>query len=123
MKKGKAILFTCLMAISLTGCAKEVGRKTEDVKGTVINVDYKKAYTTYVPYYNAATKTTMLRPQHHPADYDTYIDYDGYIYELDSKEAYVICKNKVGKEVDCEYTTIYYDNDTNKSFLSVGGCR
>lgn len=123
MKKRKTLLFACLIAISLTGCKKEVERKTEDVKGTVIDVNYQAAYTTVVPHYNAATKTTMLHTQHHPADYDTYIDYNGYTYELDSKEAYTTCKNKVGKEVDCEYTTIYYDNDTTKSFLSVGGHR
>ena len=68
MKKRKTLLFACLIAISLTGCKKEVERKTEDVKGTVIDVNYQAAYT-----------------------------------------------------VDCEYTTIYYDNDTTKSFLSVGG--
>lgn len=71
MKKRKTLLFAYLIAISLTGCKKEVERKTEDVKGTVIDVNYQAAYTTVVPHYNAATKTTMLHTQHHPADNDT----------------------------------------------------
>lgn len=117
-KKFKIILLIASMLLS-TGCAKEIDRKVEIVEGIVTDVNYRSSYMT--PMYNAATKTTMLI--NHPADYDVYIEYNGKTYLLDSSNAYERCVGCVGKTIECEYTTIYYDDSSIKTILSVEGYR
>ena len=119
--KRKICALLCLIGIgfNLVACAKEIDRKVEIVEGVVTDVNYRSSYMT--PMYNASTKTTNFI--HHPADYDVYIEYDGKTYLLDSSNAYERCIGCVGKTIECEYTTIYYDNNSTKTFLSVEGYR
>lgn len=119
--KRKICMLLCLVGINfnLIACAKEIDRKVEIVEGVVTDVDYHSSYIT--PMYNAATKTTMLI--NHPADYDVYIEYNGKTYLLDSSNAYERCVGYVGKTIECEYTTIYYDDNSIKTILSVEGYR
>lgn len=119
MKKKFKITLLITSMLLLTGCAKEIDRKVEIVEGIVTDVNYRSSYMT--PMYNAATKTTMLI--NHPADYDVYIEYNGKTYLLDSSNAYERCVGCVGKTIECEYTTIYYDNNSIKTILSVEGYR
>lgn len=51
-------------------------------------LQYKASYTTLMPMYNAATKTTMLIPQAHSAQYLVTITYEGISETFDDKTLY-----------------------------------
>lgn len=98
---------------------KEINREVQIVKAEIVSVNYRAAYST--PQYNAATKTATLVT--HPADYDVDIKYNDVTYRLDSAEAYDKCKDLVGEIIECEYTIVYYDNNSKRTFITVGGYR
>lgn len=123
--KGKKLVLTgfMLFVIGLVSiffifiAPREINRETEIVKAEVIKVNYRSAYLT--PQYNAATKTSTLVT--HPADYDVDIKYNDVTYRLDSFEAYKKCKGLVGETIECEYITVYYNNGSKKTFITIGG--
>ena len=113
-KKFKIASIIIVSMLILTSCGTpktEVDRKTETVSGTVVFVSHHKPIT------------KLYTPIKYISDYDTCIDYNQERYLLDSPNAYNICKDKVGETIECEITTIYYDDNTTGMFLTVEGYR
>lgn len=96
---------------------REIDRQTTSVKGTVIMVKHIPAHN--IVEYDPVTKTNQLK--YHADKYKTYIKYENIIYILTSKEAYLFCYASIDQTVDCELVTIYYDNDSIRRIITIGG--
>ena len=107
------------MTLALTGCREVTQRQVHTIPATVIEVQYRDAFKT--PYYNVSTETWTYI--HHPEDYSTFIKCNDTIYNLDSKEAYILCKDKVKEEILVNYIMLYYENGKIETYVEVGGYR
>ena len=57
-------------------------------------------------------------------DYSTFIKYNNTVYNLDSKEAYILCKDKINQEIAVDYIEIYNSNNEKiDEYISIGGHR
>ena len=65
-------IFTTLVILSEDGRLinfRVVSNDKIEISGIVTNIQYEDSHITYVPRYNPATKTTMLSPIYHSAQY------------------------------------------------------
>ena len=93
MKRLFTLLLTLVMCIVLfTGCCKTITKEHVEVTGTVTQMQYKASYTTLIPIFNAATKTTTLIPQVHPAQHLVTITYGGISETFDNQTLYTTLK-------------------------------
>ena len=92
---------------------------SSDDYGTVIEVRYRAPFQT--PYYSAETKSWGYIT--HPEDYSTFIKCNETIYNLDSKEAYILCKDRVKEEILVEYIMLYFEDGKIETYVEVGGFR
>lgn len=84
------LLILCLM-FTLTGCAKCISTKYENVEVNVVDKYYRGSYTTPM---KAGKTTTMLT---HPAVYKITVEYDGVEYTISGSDTYNKYKDKVGQ--------------------------
>ena len=115
----KIIISLGTVALALTSCGKVIQRQVNTIPATVIEVKYHNSYTT--PYYNPSIKSWSYI--YHPEDYSTFIKCNNTIYNLDSKEAYNLCKDKIKQEILVDYVMLYYENGTIETYVEVGGFR
>lgn len=105
--------FTVLLAIMcvvLTGCQSVIVREKNEVSATVTEMQYEDSYTTFMPMYNVASKTTMLLPQTHSAQYLVTITYEGISETFDDKTLYESVKEgDIIQMILCKD----YDKDNN----------
>jgi len=101
----KICLLLLVVALLLTGChiAKEVSREVELVDAIVTSVDYDP------PRNQPMMVGKIMTFQHIPADYDIYVEYNGIIASIDSKELYEYYENRIGETIQMEYITITYN--------------
>ena len=88
MKRFIIMLLTIIMCVVVTGCRTIVIREKEEVSAIVTEMQYKSSYITFISMYNAATKTTTLIPQTHPAKYLVTIAYGGISETFNDKNLY-----------------------------------
>lgn len=104
------VLLAIIMCVVLTGCQSVFVREKTEVSATVTEMQYEDSYTTLMPMYNAATKTTMLIPQSHSAQYLVTITYEGISETFDDKTLYESVKEgDIIQMILCED----YDEDDN----------
>ena len=115
----KLTLSLGIITLALTGCGEVTQRQVHTIPATVMKVQYRDAFKT--PYYNVSTETWTYI--HHPEDYSTFIKCTGTIYNLDSKEAYILCKDKVKEEILVNYIMLYYEDGKIETYVEVGGYR
>ncbi len=82
------VLIAIIMCVVLTGCQSVTVREKIEVSATVTNMQYEASYTTLMPMYNAATRTTMLMPISHPAQYLVTITYESVSKTFDDQTLY-----------------------------------
>lgn len=110
MKKILAIILTCVVVLSLVGCAEVINTETETVKATIVEVDRDPMRVTM------AGKIMVT----HPADYDILLKYEDIEAWVDvSRDEYDKYETLVGSTVDAKLTTVYYDDDTTKQYLEL----
>ena len=123
MQKITVKLATITLSLSmlfLTGCNQNITHKQVNTTiGKVLEVQYHPSYQ--IPYWNPAIKAWSYR--HQPEDYSTFIKCNNAIYNLDSKEAYDLCKDRVQEEIYVDYIMIYYEDGTIDTYVEVGGYR
>ena len=123
MQKITVKLATITLSLSmpfLTGCNQNITHKqVNTTTGKVLEVQYRPSYQ--IPYWNPTTKAWGYR--HQPEDYSTFIKCNNAIYNLDSKEAYDLCKDRVQEEIYVDYIMIYYEDGTIDTHVEVGGYR
>lgn len=113
----KIIVATVLASsLFMVGCAKEIGRDKLKAEATVIELDYDEEYTQMIPM--STGKTTTLMPQHHDAEYDVTVGYQGVEYEVDNKEVYDKVEHKLYKPVKCKFDIVRYDDGTSRMILT-----
>ncbi len=99
-----ALLITFIMCVVLTGCQSAVVSEKTKVSATITEMQYEDSYITFIPMFNAATKTTTLRPQTHSAQYLVTVTYEGISETFDNQTLYeavkegdtiqmILCKN------------------------------
>ena len=110
MKKILAIILTCVVVLSLVGCAEVINTETETVKATIVEVDRDPMRVTLVG-------KVMVT---HPADYDILLKYEDIEAWVDvSRDEYDKYETLIGSTVDAKLTTVYYDDDTTKEYLEL----
>ena len=118
--KRKLLMLLLSASCLLGGCNSEITHEqVNTTTGTVLEVEYRASYQ--IPYWNPKTKTWGYR--HQPEDYSTYIKCNNAVYNLDSKEAYDLCKDRVKEEIAVDYIMVYYEDGTIDTYVEVGGYR
>lgn len=116
--KRKILMLLLSASFLLGGCNREViQEQRHTIPATVVEVKYRAPFQT--PYYSVATKTWGYIT--HPEDYSTFIKCNETIYNLDSKEAYILCKDRVKEEILVEYIMLYFEDGTIETYVEVGG--
>ena len=118
--KRKILMLLLSVSCLLGGCSSEIEHKqVNTTTAIVVEVQYRPSYK--IPYWNPAIKAWSYR--HQPEDYSTFIKCNNTIYNLDSKEAYILCKDRVKEEIYVNYITVYYKNGSIDTYVEVGGHR
>ena len=101
---GKMLTVMLIVAVLLGGCILVKGsicdKHSFQVEAKIISMEYKDGQTRTVPYYNPATKTTMLSVRKVPAKYIVTLEYNGVTEKYDSEELYE--NYEVGENVTIE---------------------
>lgn len=103
------IIIICLIIISCKYCTTE---EQIEVTAMVTEIQYVEAYTTLIPMFDAATKTTLLIPQNHPEQYLVTITYESISTTFDNKILYESVKEgdklqmKLCKEYDASRNVV-----------------
>lgn len=113
----KICLLLLIVALLISGCAitKETKREVELVDAVVTGVDYDPPYSTYV------LVGKVMVPQHHPADYDVFVEYEGLTLTIDDEDLYKIYENRIGDTIQVKLVTIYYENGDLRQKLERSG--
>lgn len=101
-----------IIAMFLTGCAKEISRETIVDEVTITSTDYTGSWLQPMK----SGKTTIMIT--HAAQYDVYFEYDGFKFEVDDSDIYDICKGKEGEKIKAEIMIKKYDDGTIKYSIS-----
>lgn len=108
--------FIVLLAIIMGGviliCQSVYTKESSEVIGTVTDMEYNDSYTTFISVYNAGTKTPMLIPQKHPAQYLVTITYEGISETFDDQTLY-----ESVKEGDAIQIVLYKYYDKNDDLI------
>lgn len=75
-----------LMAFVFAGCARVVSEDVTEVTAEVIEMEYKRSYTTYIPL--RVGKTTVMSPQYHSAKHYVTIRFEDITETFDDEELY-----------------------------------
>ena len=86
MKRFILIFSSIILCVVLSSCETIEKEEKLEVSATVIDKQYKNAYTTMMPVFNG--KTTTLIPQRHPALYLVTISYDDVSETFEDRKLY-----------------------------------
>lgn len=116
----KRKLLGLLLSISMwgtIGCGEPIQVEKVPAIATIVDTRYTPSFKT--PTYNVSIKIWTC--VYHPADYDTYIEYNNTLYNFDSKEIYDMCHGKNGQKIDVIYIMKYYKNGKIKTSIELEG--
>ena len=121
--KYKILIFLLSVSYLFGGCSniKQTKIRTyNNTKAKVLEVQYREPRV--ITFFN--TETQMEYSITYDEDYSTFIKYNNTVYNLDSQEAYILCKDKINQEIAVDYIEIYNNNNEKiDEYISIGGHR
>lgn len=103
-EKACLIFAILLITFSLSACAEIISRENIEIEATVVDVNYRSSWLQ--PVFNGKTYTYIS----HPAEYITYLKYDGILFRIEGEEIYDYCKENIGKVAICDMQINYFDD-------------
>lgn len=100
MRTKKTIFILCFtLSLMLVGCSKLMNTKNETIVAKIVT-------TECVPIAWMGAK------------WNTILEYNGMVCQINNEDVYNMCLNNDSKEVECVLTTKYYEDGTKKSYIT-----
>ena len=97
-------MIICIICTAFTSCAKVIKTEERTVNAVITDTYHKDKWLQ--PVFNGKTTTLIT---HSEKNY-VYIEYDGVKETINSKEAYELYKDSIGKEIPVTLRLTYYDD-------------